>query len=111
VVYPLAYDPDGALHLTHSICPECAEQLEREEVRIRGRALIIVRRSARALQNHLEAISAGLADVTVRMDRRVEERRRPAEPQGRNRRQHARRRALSPSQAASWRALGMFVAR
>ncbi|MGH7265733.1 MAG: hypothetical protein ACREMB_12910, partial [Candidatus Rokuibacteriota bacterium] len=52
---PLA-DPD----VTHGICAECAERMQREERGSRGRSVIVIRRSRRELRDRLEAQTAGL---------------------------------------------------
>jgi hypothetical protein len=105
-VRPSLTDPD----VTHGICAECAEQVQREHRGSRGRIVIVIRRSQRELRDRLEAQTAGLPGVTVRMDERAGDRRQDGGYRGRNRRHVSRRRALRLSQLAAWRTLGCFVA-
>jgi hypothetical protein len=95
--------------VTHGICADCSERIGREERRSRGRVLLVVRPSHRDLRDRLEATFAGFPDVGVRIDQREGERRLPQTFEGADRRRQDRRRALQPSQVASWRALGVFV--
>jgi hypothetical protein len=94
--------------LTHGICGECAQRIEREERRP-SRSVIIVRRNSAELRDRLEALTAGLPDVVVRVDARVGDRRRGGRTASRERRRGERRRILYPSQVAAWRALGVVV--
>lgn len=100
--------PLADAHLTHGICGECAERIQREERRP-GRSLIIVRRNRAQLRDRLEALTAGLPDVIVHMDARVGDRRGARGTPGRERRRGERRRMWYPSQLAAWRTLGIVV--
>jgi hypothetical protein len=101
---PLA-NPD----VTHGVCRACVERLLREALRSPGRTLIILSRSHHALREHLEALTAGMPDVIVRMDERRGERRQRGEMVGADRRRGDRRATPYPSQRAAWQALGVFV--
>jgi hypothetical protein len=101
--------PVADAKVTHGICPDCSERLVREDRRTRGRVLLVVRQTRLDLRDRLEATFAGFPDVGVRIDQREGERRLPQTYEGADRRHHDRRRALQPSQVASWRALGVFV--
>jgi hypothetical protein len=98
--------------VTHTICVECLERLQREERRTRGRAIVIVRRSRRALQERLEAALAGVPDVTVRTDQRVGERRGPSsERTGPDRRRFERRRSPEGLHRVVWEAFDVWLSR
>jgi hypothetical protein len=95
--------------VTHGVCRACAERLLREALRRPGQTLIILSRSHHALREHLEALTAGMPNVSVRMDERRGERRQRRERVGADRRRGDRRATPSPSQRAAWQALGVFV--
>jgi hypothetical protein len=91
---------------------DCLDRLQREERRTRGRAIVVVRRSRRALQERLEAALAGVPDVTVRMDQRIGERRGASvEPRAPDRRRFERRRPPEGLRRVVWEGFDVWLSR